>query len=61
MNLEQVKKDRDGGVMICNDTWGKVLEACILMDAALREISAHSDETYIETVAEGALFALGEL
>lgn len=35
MNLEQVKKDRDGGVMICRDTWGKVLEAALLMESTL--------------------------
>ena len=60
MNLSQVKSDRDSGVMICRDTWDKVLEAALLMAVALDEIRT-SEHEYVANLADDALSMVEKL
>lgn len=57
MNLDQVKKDRDGGVMICRETWDKVLDAALLMERSLLAIQLVPEDLDGSNVAKAHAIA----
>lgn len=59
MELEQVKKDFDNGVMICRGTWARVLEAAVAMQSGLAEVVEHGKEA--GRVASDCLERVGKL
>jgi len=41
MNIEQIKKDREQGIMICRATYDKLVEASLMMQRALDDASRY--------------------
>lgn len=59
MDLKQIKQDRENGVIVCRDTLEKLVDAALMMEDTLYEISIDTDNPKEE--ANMALMALAVL
>jgi len=55
MNIEQIKKDREQGVMICRATYDKLVEASAMMELALKDIADKHDDPAASSNADEVL------
>lgn len=61
MNIEQLQKDRQNGVIVSRSTFDKLIEAAHEMELALNHIRSHSVDMDIVMVADEALALIKNL
>jgi hypothetical protein len=61
MNIEQIKKDRERGIMISPGTWDKLIEAALMMEDHLENMSSGGEWSHDAEDAHYLLLQVAKL